>query len=108
MPKAFHSANAPMTRHQPTGCVAIKGAFAKKHRDELLLLIRELEERVRAEHPAQQIIVVEERAGKLLITTAGAHLAREIGKALEQAFQGKANYSFSTIDRLLEVRWRRD
>ena len=93
--------------HQPAGYVTMEGEFMLQHKDELLQLIRHLEQREKAEHPLQQIMGIEERPQKLLVTTTDTHLARGIGRALEQAFHGKSEYSFSKVDHLLRARWQR-
>jgi len=91
----------------PAGYVSIEGAFAQKHHDELLNLIRHIESREKAEHPLQRIMAIEEEGDKLMVTTTDIHLARDIGEALEHAYKGTLDFHYNKDEYLLRVRWQR-
>ena len=91
----------------PAGYVLIDGIFAHDHRDELLQLIRHLENREKTEHPLKRIMWVEQREDGLLITTTDIHLAHGIGEALHNVYKGQLDSHFNDAEYLLRVHWRR-
>lgn len=92
----------------PAGVVRIDGAFWQAHREEIEGLARNLEEREKAEHPLKRIMrMVEAEDGSLEITTTDAHLARGIGVALHDAYEGELDYRFTDGENLFRVRWTR-
>ena len=93
----------------PAGVVHLAGGFVAAHRDELVGLVRNIEERERAEHPLKRIMAVADEEGGLAVTVTDAKLARSIGRALEQAYEGKLEEPPTTSDPdpLLRVRWTR-
>jgi hypothetical protein len=91
----------------PAGYVAIGGAFARDHREELLQLVRNLEAKEKAEHPLQRIMAIDEHDDGLMISTTDIHLARGIGEALQHAYKGTLDYHFVPDEYLLRVRWER-
>lgn len=92
--------------HLPAGYVTIEGDFASSHRDELLGMVKHIEQREKAEHPMKRIMDIEEQEGKLQITTTDIHLARTIGKALHNAYQGDLDFHYNKDEYLLRIRWR--
>ncbi|QID16825.1 ATPase [Nitrogeniibacter mangrovi] len=93
--------------HLPAGYVTISGEFAHAHRDEIVRLIRHHETREKAEHPLNRIIALEARNGELAITTTDVHLARNLGEALHDAYQGDLDYHYNDAEYLLRVNWSR-
>jgi hypothetical protein len=91
----------------PAGFVAIAGKFLATHRDDIVGLIRNVEEREKTEHPLERVMAIEAEAGGLLVTTTDLHIARAIGEALEHAYRGKLEYHYNQEDRLLRVHWTR-
>jgi NMD protein affecting ribosome stability and mRNA decay len=92
---------------QPAGYVTIAGEFAVAHRKEVESLIRNLEEREKAEHPMQRIMEYVDRDDGIDITTTDVHLARGIGEALHRAFRGKLDSQFGHEEHLVRVHWSR-
>lgn len=78
---------------------------AGARREELLGLIRNVEERQRSQHPLERLISVRERAGVLVVETTGVHLARRISDALQRTFHRDAQLKFAPGEDLLRVRW---
>lgn len=103
-----HAPIAPDQRQHPAACISLKGRFVEQNKDALRDLVVGLSKQASATHAAHQLLELLESEGALLITTSSAHLARQIGEALESAFLGKTEYSFSETDRLLCVDWQRD
>ena len=91
----------------PAGYVTVSGAFFKDHREELLHLARNEEERAKAEHPLKRIMNIENQDDGVLITTTDIHLARGIGEALHHAYQGELEYHYNEQENLLRVVWER-
>ncbi len=93
--------------NMPAGYVSIEGTYAQSHHDELINLVRHLEQRQKAEHPMKRIMAIEEVDNTLLITTTDIHLARNIGDALEDAYKGELDFHYNKEEYLLRIRWRR-
>lgn len=91
----------------PAGYVAIEGPFALAHREEIMSLIRHLEQHEKAEHPQNRIMAIEEEGRNLMVTTTDIHIARAIGDALEDAYKGDLDFHYNKDDYLLRVRWHR-
>lgn len=92
----------------PAGVVIAEGEFTVSHRDEVLGLARNLEEREKQQHPLKRIMRVSEpEGGPLEIATTDSHLARGIGDALHHAYQGELDYHYTDEEDLLRVHWRR-
>lgn len=89
----------------PAGFVTLQGAFFHAHRDEIMHLVRNHEQRERAEHPLQRIMNVEEQDDEVLVTTTDIHLARGIGEALHHAYQGELEFHYNPEENLLRVHW---
>ena len=91
----------------PAAFLTLSGEFLAEHRDEIEHLIRNYEERERAEHPLKRIIGSEEQEGKIVFTFTDAHLARGIGDALQHAYKGEVDYQYTKEDIMLRVTWSR-
>jgi NMD protein affecting ribosome stability and mRNA decay len=91
----------------PAGYVSVSGAFFKDHRDELLHLVKNEEDREKGEHPLKRIMKIEDEDDGLQITTTDIHLARRIGDALHDAYQGELEYHYNEAENLLRVVWTR-
>jgi hypothetical protein len=92
---------------QPAGYVRLLGAFARERQNELLRRARRCEAQERADHPLQRIMAVAPQANGLLVTTTDPHLARRIGEALRDAYQGELRYRYGKAERVLRVTWSR-
>jgi len=91
----------------PAGSVTLSGSFLDQHREEILNLARNAGERAKAEHPLKRIIGIEERDGRIVITTTDPHLARGIGEALHHAYNGELDFRYADDTELLRVSWKR-
>jgi hypothetical protein len=110
-PEAAHSETCPACHRIrddfPAGYVTLEGEFLAEHRDEIMSLMRHVEQREKAEHPLQRIMRTAEEGGALLVTTTDIHLARALGDAVEHAYQGELDFQYNTDENLLRVHWRR-
>lgn len=93
----------------PAGFVHIIGTFFMAHREEIFSLIRHHEEKARTEHPLARIMTVKEdsEGSGILITTTDIHLARDLGEALHNAYQGELEFHYNEAEKLLRVHWQR-
>jgi hypothetical protein len=92
---------------QPAGFVTLSGEFLASHREEILRLARNVEEREKALHPLNRIMEAEEGDGCVAITTTDMHLARAIGDAVHHAYAGELDYEYGKGEDTLRVTWRR-
>jgi NMD protein affecting ribosome stability and mRNA decay len=94
----------------PAGELQVEGGFAASHREDLVGLIRNVEERERNAHPLKRIMQVVDVDGGLRVTTTDAKLADALGRALHHAYKGELRHPPTTSDRenLVRIHWRRD
>lgn len=91
----------------PGGTLTISGDFFEDHREEILGLARNVEERERAQHPLKRIMDVAESDEEIRVTTTDPNLARAIGDAIESAYGGELDYTYAQESNELRVSWRR-
>lgn len=91
----------------PCGYVSISGAFYRQHKEEIIGLIRNKENREKTGHPLNRIMNIAETADGLEITTTDMHLPRDIGVALEDAYDGELDYHYEAESNILRVKWSR-
>ena len=91
----------------PAAYLSLRGDFLADHKDEILHLIHNYEEREKKEHPLKRIMATEEQEGGLEISFTDAHLARGIGEAIHHAYQGDIDYQYTKEDIMLRVSWQR-
>ena len=91
----------------PAGFVTLAGAFAAAHRDEILNLVRNVEEREKSDHALQRIMATEPESDAVVVTTTDPHLARSIGNALYAAYGGELEVHYALEEALARVRWSR-
>ena len=91
----------------PSGQVTLKGPFLAEHREEILRIIKNEEQRARGTNPLQRIMSLSEKSGQLDITTTDEKLAQRIGRELRKACGGRVTYGWSHNDKFLRVQWER-
>jgi len=92
----------------PAGTINLRGAFVKAHVDELSGLIRNTEEKEKAEHPIERLMAISDEPDGLRVTTTGLHLAQRIGHALEAAYDGELKIHYDGEEYYVDVLWQRD
>jgi NMD protein affecting ribosome stability and mRNA decay len=92
----------------PAGFLNLGGEFLAGHKEEIMGLIRHVEQREKAAHPLKRIMEVEplEDDG-MLITFTDPHLARGVGEALHDAYKGELDFAYQAEERILRVSWKR-
>ncbi len=111
-PADSHRTTCPACRRieddYPAGVVIVEGAFATRHRAEILGLARNLEEREKRPHPLKRIMrIAHPDDGPIAIATTDARLARGIGDALHRAYEGELDVRYTDKEDLLRVHWTR-
>lgn len=91
----------------PAAFLTLRGTFMHKHRDEILSLIQNYETREQKEHPLKRIMGREEHEDEMVLSFSDARLARGIGAALHNAYEGNLDYEYSKGDIMLRVTWTR-
>ena len=92
--------------HCPAGFLILSGALLVEHREDILRLLRHVEQREKAEHVLHRLIAMEEQTdGSLLITFTDPHLARASGEAVHDAFKGELHFQYVAGEFLLRVTW---
>jgi hypothetical protein len=91
----------------PAGTLTLAGGYIAAHRAELADIIRNQEQRAKAEHPLNRLIAVEHAPDSIVVTTADVHLPRQIGEALKHAHQGDLDIRFGPDEYSVQVTWKR-
>ena len=94
----------------PAGVVHVEGGFAAAHREELVGLIRGVEERERGEHPLKRVMAIVDEGDGFAVTVTDGKLAESMGSALKSAYEGELERPPTTSEKgnLVRVRWARD
>ncbi len=89
------------------GEVVLRGTFLAAHRDEIMHLISNEEERAKGLNPLERIVRITEDSGGLTVTTTNEKLAQRIGRALQKAYPGEVSYRWSEDTKYAHVEWVR-
>lgn len=92
----------------PGGIVTLKGDYVLPHKQDLMNLMKNEEERARGFNPLERIMSIKENGhGSLVIATTNEKLAQRLGRALKRAFHGDVAYQWSHDNKLVRVDWER-
>ncbi len=92
----------------PGGLVTLTGTYLIAHRQELLNLIRNEEERARGFNPLERVMSIRDDGfGKMIVATTNEKLAQRLGRAIKKAFRGEVAYNWSHENKLVRVEWER-
>lgn len=92
----------------PAGFLTLQGEFFRTHRNEIMQLVHNVEQREKKEHPLQRILAIEEtKDGGALVSTTDPHLARGMGEAVRHAYQGELKLHHNKDENLLRANWVR-
>jgi hypothetical protein len=95
--------------HVPAGVLYLGGDYFRSHREEIMQLIRHVEEKEKSEHPLERIIDIEQSGNghDTVITFTGVHLAKGTGESLQHAHHGNLDITFAERDDRVLVSWQR-
>lgn len=91
----------------PAAFLTLRGDFLVAHRNEIMNLINNYEQREKTEHALKRIMSSDEREVETVISFTDAHLARGIGEAIHNAYEGDIDYQYTKEDIMLRVTWTR-
>jgi NMD protein affecting ribosome stability and mRNA decay len=91
----------------PAGFLSLSGDFFAAHRDEILRLVHNIEQREKNEHALKRLMAVEEQDGGVLMTFTNPQLARAAGQAIQHAYKGDLDFAYQEDEYLLRVAWKR-
>lgn len=89
----------------PAGYLSLSGPFFMGHRTEIMRLVSHEAQRAYQTHPLQRIMKAENTSASTQITTTDIHLARALGEAIHDAYQGRLDYHYNPEQALLRVTW---
>jgi hypothetical protein len=89
----------------PVGTIELFGDGFEPFRDEVAKLIRNVEEREKAEHPLERLMSLERRDGGLYVETTGMHLARSVASAVKRRFHGHIRITYPDGENRVRVTW---
>ncbi|MGD2063360.1 MAG: BCAM0308 family protein [Nitrospirota bacterium] len=91
----------------PAGVVTVAGEYFAAHREEILNLIHNVEDKEKTNHPLNRIMVLEERPEGVAISTTDTHLPRRLGEALLRAHGGELDLQYPEEEQLVRAAWSR-
>lgn len=91
----------------PAGQIEMKGSFFTGHRDEILNLVQNVEQKEKGNHPLERIMAIDDVPDGAVVTTTGIHLARGIGSALSSAYNGETSVTYLEGENFVKVSWAR-
>jgi hypothetical protein len=91
----------------PAGVLHLSGVFFEEHREEIENLINNQEKLEKERHPLERLMGMRYEDNKLRVETTGIHVARRIGDALNNAYQGKLDLEYLQGQRKVRVSWER-
>lgn len=92
----------------PAGFITIKGEFYILHRDNILNLVKNVENQEKRGRPLERIMNIDRQNDQAIITTTGIHVARRIGEALSKSFKGDLSIQYADADKNVRVNWSRE
>lgn len=91
----------------PAGVIQLSGEFFQANRGEIENLIKNQENLEKGRHPLERLMALKEMEHGLRVETTGIHLARRIGDALKNAYQGNLELEYLDGQRKVRVNWER-
>lgn len=110
-PQGAHAHRCPACArihdHVPAGYLTLDGDFFRNNQEEIMHLIRNHEQREKAEHPLERIMSVNDTEDGVVIEFTGVHLTQGTGEAIHHAYQGDLDIAFNDRDSQIHVDWTR-
>jgi NMD protein affecting ribosome stability and mRNA decay len=110
-PSGAETATCPacsrIEERQHAGIIHLNGDFLSKHKDEIIGLARNEEEKEKGEHPLHRIMEIEDGKEGTVITTTDIHLPRRIGAAIKSAYDGELDFHYEEETYFIRVNWTR-
>lgn len=90
------------------GLIQCSGAFAGRHRQELLARIRNVEKQTQEERPLERIMKMREDRDGIEISTTTEHLLARIAKSIHRVFGGELELKYAPDDKFAIAHWHRE
>ncbi len=90
------------------GVIEIRGEAWRQNQEEILNTLKNTESIARSRNDQERILWVKELKTMVKVYVSLPELARQMGRELENSFQGFTEYSHSTEEPYLRVRWWSD
>lgn len=92
----------------PAGFLTLGGEFFAEHKEEILGLVRNVEEKQKAQHALKRLMAFDHQVdGSIVITFTDPELARAAGEAIHAAYKGELDFAYQESEFLLRVTWSR-
>ena len=91
----------------PAGFLSLSGKFFLDHKEEIMHLIINKEQKEKTEHPLERIMAIDETSQGVTIHYTGIHLTQGTGNALHHAYQGHLDIDHNERDGQIRVKWQR-
>jgi hypothetical protein len=91
----------------PAGVIQLKGEFFDEHRDEIENLIQNQERLEKERHPLERLMALRRNGDSMRVETTGLRLARRVGDALQDAYQGDLKIDYLKGQDKVRVNWER-
>jgi hypothetical protein len=91
----------------PAGILTLGGDFFLEHEEEIMNLVRNKEEMEKAERPLERIMDIERVNGHCVVSFTGVHLTKSTGTALQHAYKGNLDFTYTDRDNPLRASWER-
>lgn len=92
----------------PGGIVYLNGDYLEEKEDEILNIVKNQEEEAKSQRPLQRIMWIEKDDKGIEIAVTNEHLARRIGKAVNDAQGGELSIKQSEGNKFVRVYWGRE
>jgi predicted DNA-binding antitoxin AbrB/MazE fold protein len=90
------------------GVLHLEGEFLTKHKNEILSIIKKIENNERKSRPLERIINMVVKDSKIEITTTYEHMARRIGEAVHNACKGDMRIQYPEGEKYVRIFWSRN
>ncbi len=97
-----------MRDNVPGGIVTFNGGYMEKHEEEILELIKNIEEKSRAKNPLGRIMEIRRDGNELSVSTTEDKLAQKLGRDIFRAHKGELHFKWSEGEKFVRVDWQRD
>ena len=91
----------------PGGVLTLKGDFLQQHKQEIMNLIHNEDERSKKYNPLKRVMKINEKGNEVEILTTEGRLAQRMGSILFKAYSGEVEYKKHENAKFLRVEWRR-
>lgn len=97
-----------MRDNVPGGIVTFSGGYLRAHEDEILELIKNIEQKSRTKNPLGRIMEIRQEGDVLTVSTTEEKLAQKLGRDIFRSHKGDLHFAWSEGESFARVDWKRD